>query len=278
MLSEHSDYNLVGVYACLNRLDDAEALLEQAGPQDDSPFLHETRYLLAFLRGDNATMQEQLAWATGKANVEDWLLSAASDTEAYYGSLTEARQLSAEAVQSASRAEAPEAAAEWRANEALREAELGNADRARQKAAEALALSNGQDVRVKAALALARAGDAAHAHQLANKLSQESPLDTRMQTYSLPTIQAAIAIGKNDTIQALQVLEVATPYELGGPSAGGTFLSNLYPVYIRGVAYLRLGQGQQAAAEFEKMINHRALCLILLPARCRICNSAAHKS
>ena len=123
--------------------------------------MHETRYLLAFLRGDNATMQEQLAWATGKANVEDWLLSAASDTEAYYGSLTEARQLSAEAVQS-SLAEAPEAAAEWRANEALREAELGNADRARQKTAEALALSNGQDVRVKAALALARAGDAAH--------------------------------------------------------------------------------------------------------------------
>ena len=259
-LSEHPDYNLVGVYACLNRLDDAQALLEQAR-QDDNPLLYELRYSLAFLRGDKATMQEQLAWAMGKPDIEDWLLSAQSDTEAYEGRLARARRFSEEAVQSASHSEAPERAAEWRANEALREAEVGNADRARQLAAEALALSGGQDVRVRSALALARAGDGAHARQLADKLTQESPLDTRMQNYSLPAIRAAIEIGKNNAIQAVQILEVATPYELGGPSAGVTFLSNLHPVYIRGQAYLKAGEGQQAAAEFQKMLDHPGIVL-----------------
>ena len=153
---EHADYNLIDVYACLNRLDDAQVLLEQARQQSDTSFLHETRYSLAFLRGDDAAMQEQLAWAMGKPDAEDWLLSAQSDTEAYHGRLAKARQLSQEAVQSARHAEAPERAAEWRANEALREAELGNAARARQMSMEALALSAGLDVQVKAARAGAR--------------------------------------------------------------------------------------------------------------------------
>ena len=204
-------------------------------------------------------MQEQLAWAMGKPDAEDWLLSAQSDTEAYHGRLAKARQLSQEAVQSARHAEAPERAAEWRANEALREAELGNAARARQMSMEALALSAGLDVQVKAALALARAGDATHAHKLANKLNQDSPLDTRMQDFSLPTIRAAIEIGKNNGIQGVQILEVATPYELGGSSAGVPLLGNLYPVYVRGLAYLEAGQGQQAAAEFQKVLDHRGI-------------------
>ena len=105
-------------------------------------------------------------------------------------------------------------------------------------------------------MVLARAGDAAHAHKMADKLSQESPLDTRMQNYSLPTIRAAIEIGKNNGVQAVQILEVAGPYELGSPSAGITSLANLYPVYLRGEAYLRAGQGQEAAAQFQKIIDH----------------------
>jgi Flp pilus assembly protein TadD len=100
-LSGHSDYNLIGVYVCLNRLDDAQALLEQARRRDDSPFLRELTYSLAVLRGDNAAMQEQLAWAMGRPGEEDRLLSAQSDTEAYYGRIAKARQLSAGAVQSA---------------------------------------------------------------------------------------------------------------------------------------------------------------------------------
>jgi serine/threonine protein kinase/Flp pilus assembly protein TadD len=252
---ERVDYNLPGVYACLNRLDDAQALLDQARGENN-PFLCEARYSLAFLRGDNAVMREQAAWAVGKPDVEDSLLSAQSDTEAYYGRLAKARQLSEAAVRSATHSEVPERAAAWRAREALREVEVGHADQALKMATEAMALSSGQDVRVKVALVLARAGDAAHAHKMADKLSQESPLNTIMQDYSLPTIRAAIEIGKNNAAQAVQILEAATPYELGTPSAGVTFLASLYPVYLRGEAYLKAGQGQAAAAEFQKLIDH----------------------
>jgi eukaryotic-like serine/threonine-protein kinase len=258
---EHSDYNLVGVYACLNRLDDARALLEQARQQDE-PFLHELRYSLAFLWGDNAAMQQQLTWAVGKPGVEDRLLSAQSDTEAYYGRLAKARQLSEGAVQSARHAEVPETAAEWRANEALREAELGNAVRARQSAAEALALSTGPDVEVNAALALASAGGAggaARAQKLVDKLNREFPLNTVIQNYSLPSIRAAIELEKNDPAKAIELLRAAVPYDLGSTSKSVAFYGYLYPVYIRGEAYLKAGQGQQAAAEFQKMLDHRGI-------------------
>jgi hypothetical protein len=254
---DHTDYNLISVYAFLNRFDEAQALLERQ--QNDGPFLRETRYALAFLRGDGAAMQEQLTWAMGKPDAEDSLLSAQSETEAYYGRLATARQFSQEAVQSAKHAEALDRAADWRANEALREAEIGNLGRARQLAAEVLALSAQPDVQVKAALALARAGDAAHARKLADKLNHDRPLDTRMQNYSLPAIRAAIEIGKNNGSQAIQMLQVATPYELGSTSAGIHFLGSLYPVYLRGLAYLQTGQGQLAAAEFQKVLDHRGI-------------------
>ena len=105
-----------------------------------------------------------------------------------------------------------------------------------------------------AALTLARAGEAAQAGKLATKLNQEFPLDTMMQNYSLPTIQAAIDLAKNDPRGAIQILQVTTPYELGSASFG-----SLYPVYVRGLAYLKAGQGQQAAAEFQKMLDHRGI-------------------
>jgi tetratricopeptide (TPR) repeat protein len=258
-LSGHSDYNLIGVYVCLNRLDDAQALLEQARRRDDSPFLRELTYSLAVLRGDNAAMQEQLAWAMGRPGEEDRLLSAQSDTEAYYGRIAKARQLSAGAVQSAKHAEVQEAAAEWRANEALREAETGNSVGARQRAAEALALNTEPDVEVKAALALARAGDAGRAQKLVDKLNHELPLDTMTQNYWLPTIRAAIELGKFNPSEVIDILKVTTPYELGSTTAGVAAFGSLYPVYIRGQAYLQAGQGQQAAVEFQKMLDHRGI-------------------
>jgi serine/threonine protein kinase/Flp pilus assembly protein TadD len=261
--SEHSDYNLVGIYACLNRLDDAQALLDQAR-EHDGPYLREIRYTLAFLRGDDAAMREHVAFARGKLGVEDWLLSAQSDTEAYHGRLAKARQLSEEAVQSARRAELLETAASWRANEALREAEIGNAVGARQRTVEALGLRSGPDVEVKAALALARAGGAARARSLVDKLDREFPQDTRIQSYWLPTIRAAIELGKPNSDKAIGTLRVVMPYDLGSAamdnaSPGILVFGNLYPVYIRGLAYLKAGQDQLATAEFQKILEHRGI-------------------
>ena len=204
-------------------------------------------------------MQEQLAWAMGKPDVEDKLLSAQSDTEAYYGRLSQARQLSQAAAQSAKHADAQERASEWRTNEALREVALGNAVQARQLATDRLALSTGPKVEVKTALALASAGSTAQAQKLVDKLNRELPLDTMMQSYWLPSVQATIELERNEPAKAIGLLNAATLYEQGTTSESIAFYGYLYPAYIRGLAYLKAGQGQPAAVEFQKVLNHRGI-------------------
>jgi DNA-binding winged helix-turn-helix (wHTH) protein/tetratricopeptide (TPR) repeat protein len=255
------DYsNLLGIYVVLDQLNEAHATFDQAlARNQDGPFLREYRYYLAFLQGDNAVMQKQLAWAAGKPGVGDMLLSMQSDTEAYYGALSRAREFSGQAAESARHADAPETAAVWRANEALREVEIGDAGRARKRTAEALALSTGRSPTVMAALTLARIGEAAQAQRLAEKLDQEFPLDTIIQGYWLPTIRAAIELDRGNSQQAIVALQSASTYELGTPPP--FLVGPMYPIYMRGLAYLRAGEGQQAAAEFRKIIAHPGITL-----------------
>jgi eukaryotic-like serine/threonine-protein kinase len=134
--------NLAECYLNLNRLDEAKATFEQAvANHPDDPYLHLNMYYLAFLQGDGAAMQQQVSWAMGKPGTEDLLLSAQSDTEAYHGRLAKARDLSQRAADSAKSNDAKETAAIWEVNQALREAEFGNATQTRQFASAALALA-----------------------------------------------------------------------------------------------------------------------------------------
>jgi eukaryotic-like serine/threonine-protein kinase len=249
--------NLGAAYLALNRLDEAGATFDQAAAHKlDAGWLRENMYYLAFLRGDTPQMEHQLAWGAGKAGDEDALLSKQSDTESYYGRLSRARDFSRRAVISAVRADSKEAAAFWQLNAALREAELGNTPLARQEVTAALALSSGRDVKVAAALALARIGDVPHARALADELKKNYPSNILLNFYWLPTINAAIELSRRNSSQALADLEAAVPYELGG---AGTFISYLYPAYVRGQAYLLAQNGTAAAAEFQKMADHRGI-------------------
>jgi predicted Zn-dependent protease len=187
------------------------------------------------------------------------LLAREADTAAYFGRLREARDLSGRAVASAERAGEKEKAASYEADAALREALVGNVAAARQRAAAALGLSTGRDVKYGAALALALAGDAARAQALADDLAKRFPEDTLVQFNYLPTLRAQLALSHNDTSKAIQVLQAAAPYELGDPTEAFTFLS-LYPVYVRGKAYLASHQESDAAgAEFQKILDHRGV-------------------
>jgi serine/threonine protein kinase/Flp pilus assembly protein TadD len=250
--------NLIGAYYSLYRLADAKTAWDQsqAHKLDGAP-LRLARYALAFLQHDDTAMKEQMDWAAGKPGSEDFLLSAASDTEAYAGRFAAANALSERAVDSARHADEVEAAGAWKADEALRDAEFGNSAGARQAATEALTMSGGRDVQIMSAVALARAGDAAKAEQLADKLDREAPLDTMIQGYWLPTIRGAIALSKGDGKKAVELLAPASAYELGQPSQFQ--VSTMYPVYVRGLAFLKEGQGQQAAVEFQKIIDHPGL-------------------
>ncbi len=247
--------SLGATYLYLNRLDEANATFDRALARKlDDGGLRQFMYYLAFLRGNAAQMEQQVAWAAGKPGDEDLLLSIQSDTEAYYGRLSKARDFSRRAVDSAVRADSKETAAFWQVNAALREAELGNTAYAKQGVTAALVLSPGRDVKVQAALTLARIGDVSRAKALVEELEKGYPTNTLLKLYWLPTLNAAIELSKGNSSQALVLLETATPYEL----AGGL---TLYPAYVRGQAYLLANNGAAAAAEFQKMLDHRGIVL-----------------
>jgi eukaryotic-like serine/threonine-protein kinase len=189
--------NLGTAYYNLNRLDEAKDAFDQALARKlDGGFLRVEMYYLAFLRGDAAQMEQQTAWGAGKPGAEDMLLSAQSDTEAYYGRRSTARDFSRRAVDSAVRSDSKETAALWQANAALREAEWGDTVSAKQGVTAALALSPGRDVKVAAALALARTGDVLRAKVLVGELEKSYATNAILKLYWLPTINAAIELNK----------------------------------------------------------------------------------
>jgi len=244
----------------LDRTGEAKTTLEQARAHNlDSHLLRLGLYETGFLRGDQDMMQQQLAWAAGRAGEEDWLLSAQSDTEAYFGRLRSAREFSQRAVRSAAQADAKEAAGLWQANAALREAEFGNTAAAREGAKGALAIMPGKNIRTVVAIALARAGDTAQAQRVAESLTRDFPQDTIVQGYWLPSIHAAIEIDGKNASRAIEILRSAAPYELG--QCEPFQVGMLYPIYLRGQAYLLARNGKEAVAEFHKIIDHRGIVL-----------------
>jgi len=252
--------NLGQNFLALNRLDDAKAMFEQSLARKlDSGGLRWWIYYLAFLRGDLEQMEQQLAWGAGKPGAEDPLLSAQSDTEAYYGRLMKARDYSRRAVDSAVRADSKETAALWQVDAAVREAEFGNMGASKQDVNAALALAPGRDVKVLSALALARVGEVARAKAMVQQLEKSDPLNTVLKLYWLPTLKAANELSGGNSAQALVFLEAAAPYELGEPPPvqEGT----LYPPYLRGQAYLAAHNGGAAATEFQKLLDHRGIVI-----------------
>ncbi len=244
---------LAGAYQSLNRLEEARATAEEAQSKNlVSRDLHILLYQLAFLQNDAAGMAQQVAWAAGKPGLEDVLLATEANTAAYSGRLGKARELSRRAMASAKQAHEKETAAVYEVEAALREALFGNADEARPRAAAALALSTGRDLQNRAALALALAGDTARAQALADDLAKLFPEDTIVQFNYLPTLRAQLALSHKDAPKAIAALQAAAPYELGA-------LGGLYPVYVRGEAYLAGRQGSEAAVEFQKILDHRGI-------------------
>ena len=256
-LSDQVSYlNLGAAYVALNRPDDADRVYEQAeGRKLQGQYMSASRYLVAFLKGDVADMAKFSSAAMGQPG-SDLMLSVQADTEAWYGRLGKADELTRQAIDAAKKNNAAETAAFYQAGAALRDAEVGFRERAQSRATDALALASNRDVRAMAALALARTGDVTRAQRLSEELDKSFPHDTLVQRYWLPTIRAALALDRNDPRGAIEFLEEASVMELGTPTSTSTILC---PVYVRGEAYLALGDGARAAAEFHKFVDHWGL-------------------
>jgi tetratricopeptide (TPR) repeat protein len=247
--------SLVTTSIRLDRVSDAKAIVNQAlaGNPDHLRF-HQAGYLLGFLDGDRSDMQREVAWGMHKHGAEEALmLSLQSDTEAYFGRLESARDLSRRAEESAIQNDLGERASLMHATEAVREAEFGNTEAARRQARIALAAAPGPDSQALAALALAKAGGTAQARKLMDQLNTAFPSSTLIQNYWLPTIAAEIQVQAGNASRAVELLQPAGPYELADT------LMPTIPVYVHAEAFLRSKQGDAAAAEFQKILQHRGL-------------------
>jgi DNA-binding winged helix-turn-helix (wHTH) protein/tetratricopeptide (TPR) repeat protein len=208
----------------------------------------------AFLRRDTAAMQEQLLWGESHPGDGDWLLNSKGDAEAYFGRLKSATSYFDRAVLSAKKSDNAEMAAAWQAKAAWIEAEFGNPDAARRYASGALATAPGRDVRAYIALAWARSGDVAAASKLVTELDKEFPQNTLLQRYWLPATRAAIELSSKNPAEAIRILQPVEPMDLSlsFPLDFGA----MYTTYLRGEAYLQLHQGKEAAAQFQKILDH----------------------
>jgi tetratricopeptide (TPR) repeat protein len=274
---DHS--NLMEAYIALDRLDEAKITYHKAIDHNlEEPFLHDDMYAIALLEGNAEEMKRQAAWAVGKPGAEDILLSAQSDTEAFYGRLGKARDYSRQAVESARGADLKETAALWQMNSALREAEFGNPERARQEVKAGLAMASSRDIKVLAALTLARIGDTARALAIAGELQKQFPANTMLNHYWLPSIRAYTEIHRGVPADALKTLDTTAPYEFAFPQPQFEESGLLYPAYLRGQAYLLLHQGKEAAKEFQKPLDHRGLAintLLTSLAHCQLARALA---
>ncbi len=251
--------NLVIAYITLDRLKEAAATAAEAQTKNsDSADLHLYLYELGFLQHDAAQMSQQVAWATGKPRPESLLLYFEGNTAAYSGRLNQSQEFFQQALASAERAGEKDRAAADEATAALYEALFGNAAQARQRAAAATAQTIGPDGQFAVGLALALAGDSTKAQGIVDGLAKRFPEDTIVQFNYLPTIRAQLALARNDAAKAADTLQAASSYDLGA-AGGTTFSTNLYPIYVRGQAYLAEKQGARAAAEFQKIVDWRGV-------------------
>jgi len=228
----------------------------------DSPALHLGLYQLGFLQNDTAEMAKQVNWAKDQPGIEDALIAAEADVAAFYGQLAKAREFSRQAVASALKEGEKETASGYEADAALREALFGNPAEARQRASVALALASPRDVEYGIALASALTNTSKNSQAQITKhmddLARRFPEDTVVQFNYLPTVHAILQINTGNPAKAIETLEAARPYELGSPSNISMSLS-MYPVYVRGLAYLSAKQATQAGAEFQKILTHRGI-------------------
>jgi eukaryotic-like serine/threonine-protein kinase len=252
--------NLAAGYMYLDRLHEVHATAEEARAHNlDPPAMHLILYETEILENDVPGMQRDKAALMGKPGWEDQVLDIASDSAAYIGQFSKARELTADAVDSAERAREKEAAAAYKAEAAVREALVGNVEIAKTQAMAALALSSTKDASAISAIALGLAGEVTESKRIADDLNKQFPEDTVVQFNYLPTIRAAIALRSGDPQKALEALAPAAAYELGSIQGSANFM--LYPVYMRAEAYLASHQGVASAAEFRKILNHPGVVL-----------------
>jgi len=259
--SEVNAFNAVLGAISVGRLNETEHILQTAKARGaDGEAVHVGQYLFAFQHREFAEMEKQLAWAIDKPGAGEILLAQHSETQAYFGKIRIARDLSKRATATAIRDKAAEMAALYQVVAALRETEVGNVSPVGYSVRRALSLAPTRDVKIQAALVLARSGNAARAQTLLDEIQKQNPANTLVNSYWAPVIEASMEIRNGKPNVALLNLQIVAPYELSmAPPAGDDVM--MYPTYIRGQAYLAENNGAAAMTEFKKIVDHPGVVL-----------------
>ena len=255
-------HNLASSLFFLDRFPEAEKTLEQAAERKvEEPYLLVFRYTLAALKDDKEQMDRVVALAKGKHGAEHWVAHAEALALARSGRLQDSRRSSSRAVNLALQEGQREEAASYWAAQAVWEAVCGNTAEGNRSAMAALALSNGRDVQYAAGLALALSGDSSRSEVLARDLEKRLPEDTFVKFTYAPVLRALSALQRGKPTNSVQQLQIALPYELAanGLNFNHFYLGGLHSAYVRGEALIASHRYVEAAAEFQKILNHRGL-------------------
>jgi tetratricopeptide (TPR) repeat protein len=240
--------NLARAFIGLNRFAEAKQVLEEALQQKlDDTYFHLFLYQIAFVGGDLAAMQEQVDWARGKPDeyvAPDWQ----TQTAAFSGKWRHSQEFSHSAVELAARSTAKEVAGQYATEVPLRGAVFGQCSQINATTRKSAGFERNTLSVTREALTLALCGDAGQAQSLVDELSKERPKNTVINSLWVPAVRAAIQLNRNNPAEAVQLLEPARRYEAAG---------EYWPQYLRGLAYLRLKAGNEAAAEFQKILDNR---------------------
>ena len=244
----------------LDRFTESENTLQRAAARKlEFPEFLVTRYYLAFFKADQTAMEREIARARGE-HVEGWMSHNQAMVLAHSGRMGQARSMWERAVAIARQDGNHENAALYNAAQAVCEAHFGNTAAAKERARAALQLAKGRDVEYAAAFALALSGDSNGSQRLAADLEKRFPEDTPVQFEYLPTLRALFALAHRTPLDAVERLQTSRPYDFALPGTGffGKF-GGLYTAYVRGEAYLQAQRGPEAAAEFQKVLDHRGI-------------------
>jgi Flp pilus assembly protein TadD len=253
---------LASSYYFLDRFPEAERTLQQASERKlGNPNFLVFRYMIAALEGDNDKMDRVMALAKGKRGADHPMAHAEALALVRSGRLQAARRSSSRAVDLALQEEESDSAASYRAARAVWEAVCGNAAEGRRNAVAALELSTGRDVEYAAGLALGLSGDSPRSEALATDLERRFPEDTFARFTYVPVLRALAAMGRGKPADGVERLEIARPYELAvnGLNFSHIYLGGLHSAYVRGEASIAAHRYAEAAAEFQKILDHRGI-------------------
>jgi serine/threonine protein kinase/tetratricopeptide (TPR) repeat protein len=258
--------NVAFAYLYLNRLSEADALLHTASQRKiEIVQFSLIRYFVAFLRNDKVAMERITADRRLRLEAQGSFEHQEALSLAFQGRIEQANRLSAHAVTLARQGGLAGRVAMFHGAAAVWNALFDNAMEARRHATAALSCFRSRDADYGPAFALAFLGDSAQACEIAEQLEQRYPEDTSVQFSYLPALRSLEALNRDDPAKALEMTQVAVPYELAVPGTayftGASFFGAFYPVYVRGIAYSRMGKSQHAAAEFQKILDHPGIVL-----------------